>query len=343
MVAQTLEIQTMKKASVVILNWNGSSMLAKFLPDIVRHTLAPDVEIVVADNGSTDDSLHVLANFPDVRVIRLERNYGFAEGYNRALEQVQAEYAVLLNSDVAVTSGWLAPLLHYLDTHPDTAACQPKILSYNEPHKFEFAGACGGFLDRWGYPYCRGRLVDHTETDLGQYDDICDVLWATGACLCIRMHDFQEVGGLDNYFFAHMEEIDLCWRLRCRGKRICCIPQSTVYHVGASTLKRENPFKIYLNFRNNLLMLYKNLPTKQLRKVMAVRFLLDYTAALQMLLTGKYANARAVCKARRDYRRARRQYTDLRQQNITHATVAIPDGISTRSILIDYYLRGMRK
>ncbi len=333
----------MKKASIVILNFNGSKLLSEFLPGVVRHTLAENIEIVVADNGSTDNSMDVVSAFPDVRIIRLDRNYGYAEGYNRALAQVRAEYVVLLNSDVAVTAGWLSTLLEYMDAHPETVACQPKILSYNEPHKFEYAGACGGFLDRWGYPYCRGRIFNYTETDHGQYDDTCNVLWASGACLCIRSRDYHLAGGLDNYFFAHMEEIDLCWRLRCRGKRICCVPQSTVYHVGAGTLNREKPFKTYLNFRNNLLMLYKNLPAKQLRRIMAVRFLLDYAAALQMLLTGQYANARAVCKARRDYHRAKADYTKQRQQNLTLATQPMPEGITTRSILIDYYLRSMRK
>ncbi len=333
----------MKKASVVILNWNGSEMLSTFLPGVIRHTLSKDIEIVVADNGSTDDSLQILANFPEVRIIRLDRNYGFAEGYNKALAQIQSEYIVLLNSDVAVTTGWLTPMLDYLDSHPETAACQPKILSYNEPHKFEFAGACGGFLDRWGYPYCRGRILNHTETDTGQYDNICNIFWATGACFCIRSHDYHAAGGLDSYFFAHMEEIDLCWRLRSRGRYICCIPESCVYHVGAKTLKRENPLKTYLNFRNNLLMLYKNLPSKQLHRIMIVRFFLDYAAALQMLLMGKAANAVAICKARRDYHRAKTNYTNQRQLNLALSINPLPEGITSRSILVDYYLRGMRK
>ena len=250
----------MKKISHVILNWNGSEMLRTFLPSVVEFSQQDEVEICVADNGSTDDSVEVVRReFPQVRLIELASNYGFADGYNRALQQVDAEYVVLLNSDVEVTPHWLVPLMKYMDHHPEVAACQPKIRSYRQRGMFEYAGAAGGYIDRYGYPFCRGRILDKVEKDGGQYDSVESVFWATGAALFIRLKDYREAGGLDGRFFAHMEEIDLCWRLRARGRGIVCIPQSEVYHVGGATLAKENPRKTFLNFRNNLLMLYKNL------------------------------------------------------------------------------------
>ena len=243
----------MDKVAVVILNWNGEEMLRRFLPGVLAHTQA---EIYVADNASTDKSLELLSvDFPAVKTILLERNYGFAEGYNRALAQIEAEYFVLLNSDVEVKDDWISPMLQYLDTHPEVAACQPKILSWHAPDKFEYAGAAGGYMDAWGYPYCRGRIMNTVETDEGQYDTVAPVFWATGAALMVRSAVYHEVGGLDARFFAHMEEIDFCWRLRSRGYDIVCIPSAVVYHVGGGTLPKENPNKTYLNFRNNLLML----------------------------------------------------------------------------------------
>ena len=216
----------MIKTSIVILNWNGCDMLRKFLPSVVEHSTAEGVEICVADNGSTDESVQMLhAQFPQVRVIVLNQNFGFAEGYNRALEQVGAEYVVLLNSDVEVTADWLSPLVHFMDKSKDVAACQPKILSYYDKTKFEYAGAAGGYIDKYGYPFCRGRIMSAVETDNGQYDDIRPVFWATGAALFIRLADYKSAGGLDGRFFAHMEEIDLCWRLKSRGRGIVCIPQ----------------------------------------------------------------------------------------------------------------------
>ena len=248
----------MKRVSVVILNWNGVDMLRKFIPSVIDNSVGEGIEICVADNASSDGSLEMLrTEFPVVRLIELDRNYGFAEGYNRALAQVDAEYVVLLNSDVEVTSHWLEPLLDYMDTHSGTVACQPKLLSWHNKEYFEYAGASGGFIDRYGYPFCRGRIFDVVEKDCGQYDTVTEVMWVTGAALFIRLADYREVGGLDDHFFAHMEEIDLCWRLRSRGKKLVCIPQSVVYHVGGATLKKENPRKTFLNFRNNLLMLYK--------------------------------------------------------------------------------------
>ena len=296
----------MKKISVVILNWNGCEMLRSFLPSVVRYSAGDDVEVCVADNGSTDSSVSMLREeFPMVRLILLEQNNGFADGYNLALKEVEAEYVVLLNSDVEVTEHWLEPLADYMDAHPGVAACQPKILSWRDRTKFEYAGAAGGYMDYYGYPFCRGRVMGSVEEDRGQYDVIAPVFWATGAALFIRLADYIDAGGLDGRFFAHMEEIDLCWRLRSRGRGIVCIPQSTVYHVGAATLKKESPRKTFLNFRNNLVMLYKNLPDEEFTSVMRVRVFLDYLAAFQFLLKGQFGNAKAVVHARSEYKRIR--------------------------------------
>ena len=310
----------MKRISIVILNWNGVGMLQKFLPKVVEYSVSQDVEICVADNASTDDSVSYLeANFPGVRLIKLDKNYGFADGYNKALQQVEAEYVVLLNSDVEVTPHWLEPLVEYMDAHPEVAACQPKIRSERNKALFEYAGAAGGYLDKYGYPFCRGRIFDIVEEDKGQYDTVQSIFWATGAALFIRLKDYRESGGLDGRFFAHMEEIDLCWRLRSRGRGIVCIPQSTVYHVGAATLKKENPRKTFLNFRNNLLMLYKNLPEKELKKVMFVRGILDGVAALVFLLKGEKEAARAVLQARREFKRIRPGFEASRVENLEKA------------------------
>ena len=291
----------MDKVAIVILSWNGSQMLRSFLPSVLKYT-EEEAAVYVADNGSEDNTLEVLAtSFPSVKVIPLDKNYGFAEGYNRALQEVKADYVVLLNSDVEVKDRWLTPLVAFMDAHPEVAACQPKIKSWREPKNFEYAGAAGGFVDCYGYPFCRGRIFNSVEEDHGQYDTPMKVFWATGACLFIRLQDYREAGGLDARFFAHMEEIDLCWRLNARGREVWCIPESTVYHVGAATLKRENPHKTFLNFRNNLLMLYKNLPDNELHRVMHWRTFLDYSAVLSFVLKGQFANAQAVFQARKAY------------------------------------------
>ena len=307
----------MKKVSIVILNWNGEEMLRKFLPSVLVCSLEKDVEVCVADNGSTDGSCQLLEQeFPTVRLIRLDQNYGFAEGYNLALAQVDAEYVVLLNSDVEVAPNWLKPLVAFMDAHPEVGACQPKILSQRNRDYFEYAGAAGGFIDRLGYPFCRGRIFDIVEKDEGQYDTNLPVFWATGAALFIRNQLYKEVGGLDGRFFAHMEEIDLCWRLRSRGHAIYCIPSSTVYHVGGATLKKENPRKTFLNFRNNLLMLYKNLPEKELHSVLFWRSLLDWVAAAVFVLKGDLGAAKAVSRARKQYKRLRSRFEEDRKENL---------------------------
>ena len=329
------------RCSVVILNWNGAEMMRRYLPSVVQHTDGEDIEVVVADNGSTDESLRVLREeFPSVRVIILDKNYGFAEGYNRAIAQIDSEYTVLLNSDVEVTTGWLNPLLSYMDSHPQTAACQPKILSWTskeageQPVRFEHAGAAGGMMDALGYPFCRGRVMSKVETDDGQYDSIVPVFWTSGAAMCVRTAVYQETGGLDASFFAHMEEIDLCWRMQCRGYELVCVPQSVVYHLGGGSLNYESPRKTYLNFRNNLLMLYKNLPGCRLAAVLLCRLLLDYAAAGQFLLKGQGKNALSVVQARRDFwRMLDSGMREKRKTNRRLATVGYPSIISNKLVL----------
>lgn len=327
----------MKQTAVVILNYNGAGMLRRFLPSVIEYS--PEASIYVADNGSSDESCDVVRNeFPAVKLMVLDHNYGFAEGYNRALAQVDEEYAVLLNSDVEVTRGWLSPMTQFLDSNPEVAACQPKLLSFKQKDFFEYAGAAGGFIDKWGYTFCRGRIFNTVERDSGQYDDTTDVFWATGAALMIRNEVYKNNGGLDGRFFAHMEEIDLCWRLRSRGYRIACIPQSHVYHVGGATLKKENPQKTYLNFRNNLLMIYKNASDCQLKKILLFRKVFDNVAALKFLASGDYAAFKAVRKARRDFKAMRAGYDKARAENMKLAvTTRIPEVLES-SILYKYYL-----
>lgn len=327
----------MKQTAVVILNYNGAGMLRRFLPSVIEYS--PEASIYVADNGSSDESCDVVRNeFPAVKLMVLDHNYGFAEGYNRALAQVDEEYAVLLNSDVEVTRGWLSPMTQFLDSNPEVAACQPKLLSFKQKDFFEYAGAAGGFIDKWGYTFCRGRIFNTVERDSGQYDDTTDVFWATGAALMIRNEVYKNNGGLDGRFFAHMEEIDLCWRLRSRGYRIACVPQSHVYHVGGATLKKENPQKTYLNFRNNLLMIYKNASDCQLKKIMLFRKVFDNVAALKFLASGDYAAFKAVRKARRDFKAMRAGYDKARAENMKLAvTTRIPEVLKS-SILYKYYL-----
>ena len=330
------------KVAVVILNFNGASMLARFLPSVIEYS--PGAEIVVADNASTDDSVALVKrDFPTVRLVALDRNYGFAGGYDKALEKVDAEYFLLLNSDVEVTPGWLEPLLSFMERTPAVVACQPKILAYNDKASFEYAGASGGFIDRYGYPYCRGRLFDTVERDNGQYDDVCRVFWATGAAMMVRSSVFRSAGGFDERFFAHMEEVDLCWRMAARGGEIYVVPQSRVYHVGGATLNKSNPRKTFLNFRNNLLMLYKNLPQGELRRVMCVRALLDYVAAFKFLLAGAVGDFKAVLDARREYRQLRAGYESVRKQNLE---VALPSAVLLRSrflLLWQYYIKGKKR
>ncbi len=329
--------------AIVILNWNGEKYLQQFLPILIEKTTFPDVEIIVADNASTDNSLEVLKEyFPTVRVIVLPKNYGFAGGYNEALAQVKADYYVLLNSDVEVTTNWLPPLINYMNANENVAACQPKIRAYHQRTHFEHAGAAGGYIDRFGFPFSRGRIFGTVEEDKGQYDSIVDVFWATGACLMVQSELYWKVGGLDAEFFAHMEEIDLCWRLKSSNYRIVCIPESIVFHIGGGTLNVENPHKTYLNFRNNLLLLYKNLPKHLLKKIMFWRFFLDYAAAFQFFISGKPNDAKSVFKARNDYKQMKSNFLEKRNQNMHSAKNENLTDIFQKSIVIHYYLKAKK-
>lgn len=343
MVAKKEETQIMKKTAVIILNWNGQKLLEQFLPTVLQHTLNEETKVVLADNGSTDNSVaYMQSAFPNVKLIAFSENHGFAEGYNRAINQVDAEYVVLLNSDIETTENWLIPMIEYLDRNPDFAAVQPKILDYKRKTHFEYAGAAGGFIDRYGYPFCRGRILESVEEDSGQYDDVIPIFWATGAALCIRKKEYEEAGGLDGRFFAHMEEIDLCWRLNARGKKIACVPQSAVYHVGGASLSMESPRKSYLNFRNNLLMLYKNLPSEKFLRVFSIRMFLDFLAMMHLVVQGKSGNAAAVARSHRDFHRMKPDFRKNRRKNLQKSTGA---DISTRydhSILWNYYLKGRK-
>ncbi|HEY3430282.1 MAG TPA: glycosyltransferase family 2 protein [Cyclobacteriaceae bacterium] len=289
----------MINVAVVILNYNGEKLLPQFLPSVITHS--ENARIIVADNASTDQSLKVLQNFPSVTVIQLDQNYGFCGGYNRALKQIEAQYYVLLNSDVEVTKGWLDPPISLLNSDASIAAVQPKILAYHQKDHFEYAGAGGGFIDSFGYPFCRGRLFDTCEKDVGQYNDTREVFWATGACFIIRSEIYHTLEGLDEDFFAHMEEIDLCWRIQRAGHRVFYCGSSHVYHLGAGTLQRSSPRKTYLNFRNGLSLLAKHWSTLALWVKLPVRFALDYVAACKFLISGNSADAVAILKAHGDF------------------------------------------
>lgn len=325
--------------AVIILNWNGAKLLQQFLPSVVRNTDKKIGKVVVADNGSTDNSLEVLANeFPGVEVWSFSENYGFAGGYNRCLERANVhgyKYAVLLNSDVETPAGWLNPLVDYLEEHRDVAAAQPKILSVDNPTKFEYAGAAGGFIDANGYPYCRGRIFSTCEDDKGQYNNVIDVFWATGAALMVRVDTYLAVGGLDEKFFAHMEEIDLCWRILLAGKRIVAVPDSRVYHLGGGSLPASNPRKTYLNFRNNLLLLHKNLPDSTRKRKLFKRRLLDAIAWTKFVVSFSWGNAAAVIRAHRDFKKMRGQYTLHPKTDLLEVR---PE--CKRNILVQYYLKG---
>lgn len=330
----------MKKTAIVILNWNGRKLLEQFLPIVLQHSSSDDCEVVVADNGSSDDSvLFLKTHFPTVSLLTLDKNYGFAEGYNKALQHVHSEYVVLLNSDVETTENSIQTLVAFMDTHPGVAAVQPKILSCKDKTQFEYAGAAGGFIDRYGYPFCRGRILENAETDTGQYDSAIPIFWATGACLCIRRKDYFDAGGLDSGFFAHMEEIDLCWRLNARGRKVMCIPSSVVYHVGGASLHKEDPKKIYLNFRNNLLMIYKNVQRSGFLPLFVVRYLFDFLAYVHLLLQGDFRNAHAVIDAHKDFLKMRPLYKHLRNENLKVASEKTILTQYKKSILWDYYFR----
>lgn len=326
----------MKSLGVIILNWNGEKLLKEFLPTAARYTITEDADLIVADNGSTDNSVEwVRNNCPEVKVIELDRNYGFAEGYNRAIQAVDYKYIVLLNSDVEVTPGWWQPMLRFMEENPEVGAIQPKIRSWRDKRMFEYAGAAGGYLDNLGYPYCRGRLFDVIEEDKGQYDgEAVDVVWASGACLMTRRELYLQLGGLDERFFAHMEEIDLCCRILNAGYRVCALTVSIVYHVGGASLNQGNPKKTYLNFRNNLLLLHKNLPRKKGKRKLFVRRLADTLAWAMFLLKGDFKNAQSVIKAHNDFRKMKRYYTTFPDRDIISAQPG-----ADRSALVERYIK----
>ena len=299
-----------KKVAIVILNWNGEKMLREYLPSVLRYS-KDEATVYVADNASTDGSLALLRqHFQEVRLIVLDKNWGFAEGYNRALREIEAEYYLLLNSDIEVTHHWLTPMIEYLDSHPDVAACQPKLLSIFDKDQFEYAGASGGYLDTYGYPFCRGRVFETVEADNGQYDTLADVLWATGAALMIRSKDYWDVDGLDGRFFAHNEEIDLCWRLRIKGRRIVCLPESQVYHVGGGTLPK---------------------------------WWLDYLAAWEMLILKRnVGDFRAVYRARRAFKHWRKDFeADRKKIQASRVDKRVPER-KDFSLLWQYYVKGRK-
>lgn len=327
------------RIAVVILNWNGKRYLEQFLPALIRYS-SDVAEIIVADNASSDDSVEFLrTNYPAIRILSNTVNGGFAKGYNDALRQVEADYYILLNSDIEVTENWILPVIRLFETDDSIAACQPKIRSYLEPKKFEYAGAAGGFIDKYGYPFCRGRLFMSIEEDQGQYDDVTEIFWATGACMFVRASLWHEFGGLDEDFFAHMEEIDFCWRLKNRGYRIMYCPSSTVFHIGGGTLPKASWRKTYLNFRNNFFLLYKNLPDDRLFRVFAMRYLFDTIAAFKFLFQAGFKDFWAVTRAHISFYR---QFSKTRQKrrSLPHGSMQHVYG---RNIVLEYYLRGKRK
>ncbi len=329
----------MNKVAVVILNWNGKNWLEKFLPSVISYS-SDVAEVYLADNASTDDSvLFVQKTFPSVKIIVLDKNYGFAGGYNHALKQIDSKYYILLNSDVQVTENWISPILDFMDQHPEIAACQPKIRAYNEPEKFEYAGAAGGMIDKWGYPFCRGRIFNLSEVDNGQYDDTIEIFWASGAALFIRSELFHKVGGFDEDFFAHMEEIDLCWRLKNYGYKIYYHAGSSVYHVGGGTLAMGSSRKVYLNFRNNLQLLSKNLPARKSIPLIFWRLFLDGVAGISFIPhPNGFQNCIAVIKAHFSYYRmffsVMKKKRKIPKRNVSC--------IYPKSIVVGFYLLGKK-
>ena len=331
----------MKQVAVIILNWNGAQLLQRYLPTVLEGTDAAIADVIVADNGSTDDSLQVLQDeFPEVKLLKFDRNYGFAGGYNMAIAQTMYPYTVLLNSDVRTPRGWLNPLLDSMARNPQLGAVMPKLLKDRDDGKqtFEYAGAAGGYIDCHGYPYCRGRIFEYVEDDHGQYDgEAKSVFWASGACLMVRSQLYQDVGGLDKDFFAHMEEIDLCWRIRLAGYDLAMVPSSHVYHLGGGSLAYGNPRKTYLNFRNNLLLLHKNLPRQEGKRLLLVRRLMDTMAFGMALAKFHFGDAWAIIRAHRDFRKMRLHYTTQPTVNLLKQ---LPE--ERVNIITAHYLHGVK-
>ncbi len=330
--------------AIVILNWNGKKHLKKYLPSVTKFSKNENVEIIIADNGSTDNSIALLSKeYPDLKIIQLDQNYGFAEGYNKALQQINTKYYCLLNSDVRVTENWIKPIIDLLEQNDQIAAVQPKILSDRSNQHFEHAGAAGGFIDQFGYPFCRGRIMDKIELDKGQYDQSTEIFWASGACLFIRSEIFHSAGGFDGKYFAHMEEIDLCWRIKNGGYQIKYCPDSTVFHYGGATLEYHNPRKLFLNFRNSLWTLYKNYTGEQLKQIMFKRKLIDGIAALKFLLTLKFKDAFAILKAHREYYRSLPELKKQREAIQLRTSTKIHNEMLNQSIVLHFFLKGKKK
>lgn len=327
------------KLAIVILNWNGQKFLEKFLPSLIKYN-EDYAEIIIADNASMDNSIDFLKeNYPQIKLIQNESNGGFSKGYNDALSQIDAQYYCLLNSDIEVDKNWIDPVIKLMDSDENIAVCQPKIRSYHEPEKFEYAGAAGGFIDKYGYPFCRGRMFMNLEVDEGQYDNVEEIFWGTGACMFVRADLYQKHGGLDNSFFAHMEEIDFCWRMKNLGYKIMYCPQSTVYHIGGGTLPKKSARKTFLNFRNNMLLLYKNLPSKKLTWVFTVRFFLDIIAAVRFLFDSGFADFRAVFKAHIEFHKMKKHYVEYRKTTKYNNV----SKIYQKNLVVSYYFRGIKK
>lgn len=336
-----IHVKPVPRVAVVILNWNGKELLSRFLPGVLR-TRYDHLEIVVGDNGSTDDSVDFLnTQYPQIRLIKNDSNYGFAEGYNRVLQQVTADYYILLNSDVEVPENWIAPVIAVMEADEQVAAAQPKIKCQLDKSKFEYAGAAGGYLDVNAFPFCRGRIFDTLETDLGQYDDAREVFWASGAAFFIKKKYWDEVGGLDPDLFAHMEEIDLCWRLKNNGLKVIYCPEAEVYHVGAGTLAANSPYKVFLNFRNNLMIMQKNLPFFEAVFAISIRMCLDFVALLQFLIKGETKFATAVNKAHFQFIQRMRKTAAKRTGN--QRSFLKHTGVYHSSIVWAFFIKGIRK
>jgi GT2 family glycosyltransferase len=331
----------MNKTAIVILNWNGIGFLKMFLGTVVKHSMIPETDIYVADNGSTDGSAEWVANnFKEVKLIIFDKNHGFAGGYNIAVNQLDTTYLLLLNSDIEVTEGWLNPLVTFMDNNPDVASCQPKIRSYYNRDYFEHAGAAGSFIDKYGYPFCRGRIINKVEKDSGQYNSPADVFWSSGACMIVRTDAWRKCGGFDSDFFAHMEEIDLCWRFHKAGYRVSYNPESVVYHVGGGSLPYSSPFKTYLNYRNSLFLLYKNLPDNKLHSTIFLRKLLDGLSAIIFLFKGDLSSVKSIWKAHADYYKnmheLKKKRGIVKKLEISHS----PEMILNKSIVFEFYIKG---
>ena len=331
----------MDKTAIVILNWNGLEYLKQFLGTVVRYSDYPGTSLYVADNGSADGSVDWLtAHFKDVKIIRLEENFGFAGGYNKAIEKIDAEYFLLLNSDIEVTEGWLPPLVKFMDGNPDAASCQPKIRSFHRKDFFEHAGAAGCYIDKYGFPFCRGRIFNSIEKDAGQYDSSADTFWTSGACMIVRSEAWRKCGGFDADFFAHMEEIDLCWRFNKAGYRTCYIPGSTVYHIGGGSLPYNSPFKVYLNFRNSLFLLYKNLPDKKFRQTLFIRKCIDGLAAMMFLFKADFRCFMAVLRAHLDYYKSIKNLKIKRKMLKETGEGHFSPPVLNKSIVFEFYVKG---